>query len=360
MIVKFFLFELKKLLKRKGNIAFIILLPVAVILAFSYILQSYMTQDVNFFENSKVIYSPETLRADDADFDTFADFISSDLNVKVIASNDDAERGKEAVEHQEAAAFIIRDTDGYSYYASRYMEQSSSKLLRGLFDDMMNKERSGDITDTELIAAERTSSAEYFVFAETGFIIMFLSLIFGLDIFTERENKTLRRFVISGTSLASYIISKMLLALAAGIVQIVTVNIISEFILKVSWSDNAFMIYLQYGMIALFSAAFGVFAGLVASNRTLIQQIVIVTASLFGFLGGSFAPISTLENMSVVSYCIKASPLYWANSSLIELNKGIVDSSYYISLTIWGLLAVVFTVLCFRAISNPKRLTALK
>ena len=48
MILNFFVFELKKLLKRKGNIAFIVLLPVAIVLVFSFILRSYMTPDVNF------------------------------------------------------------------------------------------------------------------------------------------------------------------------------------------------------------------------------------------------------------------------------------------------------------------------
>lgn len=346
MILKFFIFELKKLFKRKGNIAFIILLPVAVVLAFSYILSSYMTPDVNFFDNAKVLYSPASLREDDPKFDAFAEFIDKELNIELTAVNEDAEQGKKDVERQEAAAFIIHNENGYSYFASEYMEQSSSKLLRGLFDDMMNnKGYTADITSTEQLDAERTSSGEYFVFAETGMIIMFLSLIFGLDIFNERDNKTIQRIVTSGTSLLSFITAKMLLALLAGIIQTVIVNIISVFVLDVSWSENVFMIYLQYGVIALFTAAFGVFAGFISNSKTLLQQIVIVAASLFGFLGGSFAPISTLENMAVVSYCIKASPLYWTNKSLIELNKGIISSSYYISLVIWAALAAVFTVL---------------
>ena len=38
MILKFFVFELKKLLKRKGNIAFIVLLPVAIVLVLFFAL----------------------------------------------------------------------------------------------------------------------------------------------------------------------------------------------------------------------------------------------------------------------------------------------------------------------------------
>ena len=345
MILKFFVFELKKLLKRKGNIAFIVLLPVAIVLVFSFILRSYMTPDVNFFNHAVILYSPAELRTDNEEFAQFADRIESDMDIEVTSAASE-EEGKHAVDQQKAAAWIGFDSqNGYRYYASEYMEQDASKLIRVLFGEMVGKESAADITETEILNVERTNANEYFVFAETGFVILFLAIIFGLDIFNERENKTLSRIIVSRSSLLSYIGSKMLLALLAGILQVVIVHFISATFLHVSWGADTGKIYIQYALIAMFTAAFGVFAALLVKNKTRFQQVIIVVASLFGFLGGSFAPISTLENMKLVSYCIKISPLYWTNKSLIELHKGIMSSSYYVAIIIWGVLALAFTIL---------------
>ena len=115
MILKFFVFELKKLLKRKGNIAFIVLLPVAIVLVFSFILRSYMTPDVNFFNHAVILYSPAELRTDNEEFAQFADRIESDMDIEVTSAASE-EEGKHAVDQQKAAAWIGFDSqNGYRY-----------------------------------------------------------------------------------------------------------------------------------------------------------------------------------------------------------------------------------------------------
>lgn len=108
----------------------------------------------------------------------------------------------------------------------------------------------------------------------------------------------------------------------------------SRVVLKVNWGNKAGYIVLVLLCLVIFSAVFGCVVGLWGKNRTMCQSSVLMFSMLCGYLGGSITPLYLLENMPVLKFIIKISPLYYTNRAIISLYNGTLDEKTIYCITI--------------------------
>ena len=93
------------------------------------------------------------------------------------------------------------------------------------------------------------------------------------------------------------------------------------------------------------SSTFGAVVGSFAPNKSMCQSTVMMTTMLCGYLGGAITPLYLLENMPILGYIVKISPLYWTNQSMTYLYNGVVNSKFGITISVLlGLTALLLIV----------------
>ena len=96
----------------------------------------------------------------------------------------------------------------------------------------------------------------------------------------------------------------------------------------------------------MYSAVFGSVVGMIAKNKSMCQSTVLMVSMLCAYLGGSVTPLYLLENMLVLKFIIRISPLYHLNRAVTALSNNILDrNTLYTVLVLSGLSAFMLIVL---------------
>lgn len=343
--------ELKVYFSSKMNIVFMVILPLLFIGLFSVALKDYIGADYGTFDNGKVFYFMNT---DDAAAEERFSEITERLEAAsevVFEQVGDLEQAKNDVEASKAYGVITVNADVYDYYRSPYNETEGGKLLRSMFVQAAENASTDSadypavIENTIELSINEVDSSAYYTFSALGFTLMMLSVGIAISIFDERENRTIERYRISKVGIGGMFAAKIIVGMIAGCIQFAISFAFSAFVLGVDWGDKIGWMLLLLMLDNLFAVLLAVLLGMRGKNKSISQDSVLLITMLSAYLGGSVTPVYLLENIPVLRWLVKISPLYWTNRALISLYNDILDEKTLYSAIILVGLSAVMTIL---------------
>ncbi|MCM1308405.1 MAG: ABC transporter permease, partial [Butyrivibrio sp.] len=181
----------------------------------------------------------------------------------------------------------------------------------------------------------------YYTFAAAAFLILFMAFLSSMSIIEEKELGTDIRIRISSIGNGGVLIAKALTSICGGIAEIIIIYLYSRFVIGVEWGGNLPLIFMVLLLLTVFSTSLGIVIGTFCKSKTVAQETSLVAGLMCGYLGGSITPAYLMENMPVMCYVIKLSPLYWTNKALISLYNDIVDKNTAYSLIVLAVLSII-------------------
>lgn len=354
--------ELKVFFTNKGNLAFMLFLPILMISIFSVALGNYIKADYGTFEEGKVLYYEEDASAEIMNrFWIITDKIADATGV-TFEQTDDYEKAQEAVEASKAYGVIRITEEGFDYFRSTFNEPEGGELVRTLFVQLANAELSQTMSIQQVkLDIKQLDSKIYYTFSALAFCIMFMGVLIANSVYNEKELDTIERIKLSKAGIGGMMASKILTGICCGIVQVIVAFAFSNLILGVNWGNKLIWIVMVFILLILFSAVFGSVIGMISKNKSMCQSSVLMFSMLCGYMGGSITPLYLLENMPVLTTIIKISPLYWTNQALTSLYNGIVDEkTLYCICILIGLSVLVSLVFMLITTAGKKKFVSRK
>ena len=201
------------------------------------------------------------------------------------------------------------------------------------------------------------TSKEYFSFVELSLVMMFISYVIANTLYQERQDKTLSRVLVSKAKISGLIGGKILTGITIGIIQTIEVYLFSTLAFGLHWGKYTLLIFLEYILIALFSTLVGIVCGYLIHNKDMLDMVILMCAMIFAFFGGTLTPLTALKSYSALRLMIQISPLYWANTSIMQMYAGELSSDFAISVLILGILNAVLFAVCIMIVKKNKKTT---
>ena len=345
--------EIKVFFTNKGNLVFMVLLPILLISIFSFALGDYIKGDYGTFQNGQVFYcqndATEQMRSR---FAAISAKITEQTGVSFTEVTD-AQQAKKDVEASKAYGLVTIGSDSFSYFRSSFNEPQGGQLVRTLFTELARDGVTSDAAASgsrpavirTVIAGSHLDAKVYYTFAALTFSILFMGVLVGHSVFDEKELGTLTRIRMSRAGVRTVVAVKILTGILCGAGQVLSAFVFSSLVLRVNWGDQLPLILLVLLCLVTLSSTFGAVVGSFAPNKSMCQSTVMMTTMLCGYLGGAITPLYLLENMPILGYIVKISPLYWTNQSMTYLYNGIVNSKTGITIgVLLGLTALLLVV----------------
>ena len=347
--------ELKTFFSNPGNLLFMVLLPILLISMFSLALGDYIKGDYATFDDGKVFFYQDGCSAERlGDFMDIADYISESTGVTFVSVTDPAQARKD-IEASKAYGLITVTDRGYDYFRSTFNEPQGGKIVRTLFTQMSDTDEhstKNEVVST-VIQGNHLDSKVYYTFSAMTFAILFMGVLVGHSVISEKELGTILRIQISKAGVGSMMAGKILTGVLCGIGEVGAAFLFSNLVWGVTWGVYLPVVLLVLLCLILLSASFGAAIGRIVANKSMCQSTVMMTAMLCGYLGGAITPLYLLENMPVLQLLVKISPLYWTNQALICLYNGILNEKTAMSAGV--LLSLTLVVILFTAVFGNKR-----
>ncbi|MDO5726170.1 MAG: hypothetical protein Q4P29_07740 [Tissierellia bacterium] len=145
-----------------------------------------------------------------------------------------------------------------------------------------------------------------FAVSELSFILMMSASLLGLNLFEERKLHTWDRIVAKNELLTIKILLHYIFDILMILVSIFLFNIVLN--LKFPISS-----ILLFATIPFMSLTFGAAIALIAANRTMVSNIIMLVVMLLGYLGGALSLTSVLANTKFMNILMNFSPLTIVN-----------------------------------------------
>lgn len=339
--------EIKSYFKSAGNWVFVFALPILLILLMSSALDGYMSTDFHTFDDGKVYYYYEDKTG--ATTEKLAAFETLLHKATGIVMQEvwDYVQGEKDVNSSKAFGIIKISGDNMSYYRSPYNETEGGRIVHSLFEQVIGKDMTALNDSVRVTTLETTpvDSASYATFTYLAFVILFIALMTGHSVNDERTYGTITRIKISKAGINALLLSKVILGVFIGILQIVTVWAFSTLVLGINWGSNAPVMFVVLLCLVVMSSIFGVVIGMISKNKAIADNTVLMTVMLSGYIGGALSPVYLLENGGILNQIVKISPLYWTGRSLTNLYVNIMDVTTYASIGVSAGLTVLFLLI---------------
>ena len=366
--------EIIHFFRNKYNVATMFIFPIVLIVVMGFSLNGLMNVDHNIFESAKVYYKVNHINYQNKYiqvFESFKDNCEKIMKVEFEEIKLDSE-AKANVNKYNALAFINIYEDKYDFYRNKKKESTAQKIFRSVFNQYLERyavidtvvnedpnimkelmEESSQVVKEEGILSSGITSFTYYTFAELVLIILYISQITSVSTYNESFENTLSRLRVSKVSSSNIIISKVILGVLIGIIQVITIYLISKFILNINWGENLIEMFIVLISLIIFSSMLGVTISFIFKDSKAAASLINTLLIILGFLGGSYVPISLIKSVVITNIICKLSPTYWANISLLSLSSGINTNYSTISIMISLELSAVFLIICI--ISNNLR-----
>lgn len=159
------------------------------------------------------------------------------------------------------------------------------------------------------------SSYEYYAIVMIPFCLLMGITSVAFAAVDEKRMRLSYRYMVAPISKSSLIFSKFLSCVTALMVCNILVLLISKFFfhLPILGFGMYLIVLLLCESIAI--TGLGLFFGLASKRFATIQNFLNLPIMIFGFLGGAFFPVSSLN--PVLSFIINLSPLTWINRGIM-------------------------------------------
>lgn len=359
--------EVKQFFRQKINVIMMIIFPVILIFIVGKSLNGVMTIDKNIFNNKIIYYRFNAPIENEVDLQRFYDFMihfEKNTNVKFIENNNYKEVINE-VNNNKAICFMDFYDNDINYFRSEETESTESTVFRNLYEQYMKKytflqsiyksnpEKIKEVLDYEIkiwlkdegIEKKQVNAFTYYTFAQLILIILYISNFTLISMYKGEYLHTITRFKIPKTNKINILVSKIAFGIVIGILQIITVYIVSTKFFDVSWGGNLLYILMVLISLIVFSSILGIFMATIFSNKKTCYMVNNILIIIMGFLGGSYVPICLVKSERMTSFLSEIIPSYWANISILSLSYGIKTKYYIFSIFISLGLSLLLLIL---------------
>ena len=346
--------EITQFFRNKTDVLTMFIFPIVLIVVMGSALNGLMNVDKNIFEDKYVYYKVNDTVKDKKYLQVFYNFKKSceeSIKIKFKEIQDD-DKARELVNEAESLAFIKINEDSYDYYRSESKETSAQKIFKNVFDEYLQKHTlinwvgntnqkliQDILNDESLIKLKEEGinnsgidSFTYYTFAELILIILYVSGITSISMYKENSQSTFTRLKMSRANNLSVIISKIMLGIFIGILQVLIIYFVSTVFLKINWGENLLDIFIVLIAFITFSSVLGVSMSMIFKDSKTASSVINILIIILGFLGGSYVPISLIKSTSLTNILCQLTPTYWANISLLSLNTGLTNIYTYKSI----------------------------
>lgn len=165
----------------------------------------------------------------------------------------------------------------------------------------------------------------------------------------EKRMKTSYRYMIAPISNTSLILSKFLSCVIVLTMCSMIVLLISRLMFHLPVNGNAIYLIILLLCESIAVSGLGLFFGLTSKNFATIQNFLNLPIMIFGFLGGAFFPVSSLN--PILSFIVNLSPLTWINRGIMYcfyVSDAIILIYTSVILFIIGVLFTILTIKYFK------------
>ena len=173
------------------------------------------------------------------------------------------------------------------------------------------------------------NSKVQFAVSELNFMLMMCAILAGLSIFEERK-----LYVWNGKG--NFITIKFLTHYVFSLVLIVFNILGFRILFNIGFSIESLYIFIS---VPIISIILGLFVGLLAANRAILSNAILMIVMLTGYFGGALSLTSVLSNTKFMNVLMYLSPLTMANRLIF---KNLVHVNWGNDLLIWILEIFVF------------------
>ncbi|WP_419725469.1 ABC transporter permease [Terrisporobacter petrolearius] len=359
--------EVKQFFRQKINVIMMIIFPVILIFIMGKSLNGLMTIDANIFNNKIIYYRVNAPIENEVDLQRFYDFMihfEKNTNVKFIENNNYKDIIKD-VNNNKAICFMDFYDNDINYFRSEKTESTESTVFRNLYEQYMKKytflqsiyksnpEKIKEVLDYEIktwlkdegIEKKQVNAFTYYTFAQLILIILYISNLTSISMYKGEYLHTKTRFKSPKTNKINILLSKIAFGVVIGILQIITVYIVSTKFFNVSWGGNLLYIFMVLISLIVFSSILGIFMATIFSNKKICYMVNNILIIIMGFLGGSYVPICLVKSERVTSFLSEIIPSYWANISILSLSYDIKTKYYIFSIFISLSLSLLMLIL---------------
>ncbi|WP_276629248.1 MULTISPECIES: ABC transporter permease [Terrisporobacter] len=359
--------EVKQFFRQKINVIMMIIFPVILIFIMGKSLNGLMTIDENIFNNKIIYYRVNDPIENEVDLQRFYDFMihfEKNTNVKFMENNNYKDIIND-VNNNKAICFMDFYDNDINYFRSEKTESTESTVFRNLYEQYMKKytflqsiyksnpEKIKEVLDYEIkiwlkdegIEKKQVNAFTYYTFAQLILIILYISNLTSISMYKGEYLHTKTRFKRPKTNKINILLSKMVFGVVIGILQIITVYIVSTKFFNVSWGGNLLYIFMVLFSLIVFSSILGIFMATIFSNKKICYMVNNILIIIMGFLGGSYVPICIVKSDRVTSFLSEIIPNYWANISILSLSYDIKTKYYIFSIFISLSLSLLMLIL---------------
>lgn len=152
----------------------------------------------------------------------------------------------------------------------------------------------------------------------------------------EKRLRTSYHFMTAPITKAELVLSKFCsCSIMLSLCNAVTLGI-AKVLFRIDFHGDFFTVILLLTCESIAVAGIGLYLGLASKNLDSVRNFVNLPIVIFGFLGGAFFPIGSLNPM--LSSVINISPLTW-------VNRGIVAGIYENNFQILWIMSIIFTLI---------------
>ena len=328
------------------NIVLMVLLPILLTLILGISLSSvFNDNNSNVLSASKWLYYIEDTSSGEK-LKEFLDIYHSQLNME-ITEQKNKDKAVRAVSNQEFDGYLIYKEKTITICKNEHSSEST-KWLEIVFENYLDRsgiinhivENSDDITllqfvqdnsmdvgsHIELLQIDSTRHPDaigYYAIAMITLTSCYSIIVLILGLSEEKRKNTLKRYLISGKSFFSFLVSKSLSICLVLLAELIVVMLFDTFVYKVDFGDiRCWATVLAATTIFIYAVTqTGIFLSLIFRNLSALNIIInAVVLPVVLFFGGAYLHFYKLISMGLQNILVY-SPVY-------HLNKGLFDAIY--------------------------------
>lgn len=196
---------------------------------------------------------------------------------------------------------------------------------------------------------EDFTSYNYYTIVTIPFCVLMGIISVSYAAQDEKISSTSYRYMISPISIEDLVLSKLFsCTIVLSLCNLLTLVLLRG-IFQMSFGGNFLAVIFLLMCESIVVSSMGLFLGLVCKNLDMLRNIINIPIVIFGFLGGVFFPVSSLN--SVISLIIHISPLTWINRAIVAC---IYDNNLHLLFNIScifiviSILMTIFTIKFFK------------
>ncbi|MCM3626207.1 ABC transporter permease [Paenibacillus glycanilyticus] len=365
------LFEIKKDLRDKRTLIFMLAFPIVLILILGTALTNAFHNGVELGDMKLLVKNTAQSQQLQSYWNGFAQAIGKEgVELTPAANGID---GKKAVQDNQYTAYAEIDDNGIHFYGSS-RETISSNIIQGMltsFADKYSLAAAAVKNDPEaahaIIAGEmapgsfiqessldpdrKPGSIDYYAIVESTMIAFYACMSASWLIRGEVKRKTALRLAAAPVGKLEIFAGKVIASTIINFLCILVVVLFSKFVFNANWGDHLGPVFLLLFTEVLLAVSFGLGIAFLFKDDAAVNGVMMIFVQLASMFGGAYFPVD--EASGFFAGIANLSPLRWANEALMNL---IYNDDLQAVFPVMGLnTAIAAAFLAFVAITMRKR-----